>query len=130
METAFSRIETDFFDPEETRLRHIRYENAAGELRSALASIQAACAKGKAIASRAMRQNPNQAGQEKVLDELDEINRRITGSEAKEIAGFLFPPEALAEIGSGEHPSFNHFLASSITLYRSLAEAAKDGVWG
>jgi hypothetical protein len=123
LEAAFSRIEADFFNTEETSQRHDRYEKAVTALHSGLEKIKAACKKGENIASAALRHDPGPA-RDKTLAALDEINRFITGSEVKEIAGFLFPAEA-AETGGQTGDSFRNYLTSSVRLYRSLAEAAE-----
>jgi hypothetical protein len=135
IEEKFSCIEADFFAPDEKRRRFARYGEAMAALHSGLEKIIAACKKGETIAIKALRQTNNSAKQEKALAALDEINGFITGSEVKEIAGFLFPPEALAEIGAspGEDispggASFSLYLKSLINFYRSLAEAAELGV--
>jgi hypothetical protein len=97
LDAAETRIEADFFEPRETEARSQRYENAVASLRSALEKIKTACEKGEEIASRALqasralKQNPGPAEQEKILAGLDSINRLISSSEAKEIAGFLLP---------------------------------------
>jgi hypothetical protein len=62
--------------------------------------------------------------QKKTLRALDEINLFIKDSEVKEIAGFLFPPETLAEMKNPE-TNFNTYMQSLIKLYGSLAEAAE-----
>jgi hypothetical protein len=123
LEASFSHIEAGFFDAEETRQRHDRYEKAVTALHSGLDKIKAACKKGETIAAAALRHDPG-PGRDKTLAALDEINRFITGSEVKEIAGFLFPAD-VAETGGQTGDSFRNYLTSSIALYRSLAEAAR-----
>jgi hypothetical protein len=130
LETAFSRIEADFFDAEETRQRHDRYEKAVTALHSGLDKIKAACKKGENIAVEALRRHPaadSGPGRDKTLAALDEINRFITGSEVKEIAGFLFPADVVGETEGQTRDSFRDYLTSSVRLYRSLAEAASKG---
>ncbi|MDR2717994.1 MAG: DUF115 domain-containing protein, partial [Treponema sp.] len=135
LEAAFSRIETEFFETEETRRRGERYENAVTALSSGLRQIQNACVKGRKTAEQALQRDTGPAGREKTLAALDEVNRCITGSEVKEIAGFLFPPEILAEMGktgqsadADESGAFHAYLKSSIRLYRSLEESAELGI--
>jgi hypothetical protein len=130
LEEAFSRIETAFFDPEESRQRSARYDQAVAELFSGLRQIQDACTKGINIAEQALRESSGGKTPQKTLAALDEINRFITGSQVKEIAGFLVPREVLAEIGKAEPSAteaaaLSAFLRSSLRLYRSLAEAAQ-----
>jgi hypothetical protein len=133
LEAAFSRIETDFFEPEAARLRTTRYENAVATLVSGLNQIKSICKKGEKIAAQALRQDFNQKNREKTLAALDEINRIIASSEVKEIAGFLFTPEGLetapstssgdAKQGSSDD-AFRTHLEFSLNLYRSLADSA------
>jgi len=140
LQAAFSRIKAEFFEPEEMRRRGERYENAVNALSSGLRQLQTACEKGRKIAEQAMSRDPGPAEREKTLAALDEVNRCITGSEVKEIAGFLFPPEILAEMGkTGQSANtdtsanatasdgFHVYLKSSIRLYRSLEESVKLG---
>jgi hypothetical protein len=75
---------------------------------------------------QALKQNPGPGVQEKILAELDTINRLISSSEVKEIAGFLFPPQTIEENAPpSEKNAFRGYMESSAALYRSLAEAAK-----
>jgi len=134
LQAACSRVEAEFFEPEEARRRAERYENAVNALFSGLRQIQAACEKGRKTAEQALSRDTGPTGREKTLAALDEINRCITGSEVKEIAGFLFPPEILAEISKTGQSSnanasdaFHAYLKSSIRLYRSLEESAELG---
>ena len=126
LEAAFSRIENDFFEQEEIRRRAERYDNAVAALRGGLEKITAACRKGEAIAARALR-NPG-AADKKTLAALDEINSFITGSEVKDISGFLFPAEAITATGGGSDGGLCSYLESSVKLYRSLAEAAQISI--
>jgi hypothetical protein len=133
LEAAFTRIETDFFEPETAQLRHTRYQNAVTTLVSGLEQIKTACKKGEKIAVQALRQDFNQKNREKTLASLDEINRFIAASEVKEIAGFLFPaetvetphpaPSGVAKQGSNDN-TFRQYLEYSLNLYRSLADSA------
>jgi len=120
--SAGARIEAEFFEPQETQRRSQRYENAITVLRSSLEQIKTTCEKGEKIAKQALGQNPNPGEQKKILASLDTINRLISSSEVKEIAGFLFPQQALE---SDEKDAFRGYLESSVKLYRSLAEAAR-----
>jgi hypothetical protein len=128
--TAFSRIETDFFEPEETQRRGERYDRAVDTLYSGLQQIHSACENGETIARNALRQPESSVNREKTLAALDSINRSITGSAVKEIAGFLFPPETLSSIDDSAGQSanaadaFRVYLESSIRFYRSLADSA------
>jgi hypothetical protein len=128
LEAAFSRIETDFFEPSAMSLRHTRYENAVTALVSGLEQIKNACKKGEKIATQALRQDFNQKNREKTLASLDEINRFIASSEVKEIAGFLFPQETMetAHPAPSENAAntFRQYLESTLHLYRSLADSA------
>jgi molecular chaperone GrpE (heat shock protein) len=63
---------------------------------------------------------------ERILNKLDEVNRRIAGSAVKDAAGFLFPSvsELEAELKTPESDSFGRHLELSAKLYRALADAA------
>jgi hypothetical protein len=133
LEVACSGIEADFFEPQESKRREQRYENAVAALRSSLEKINTACEKGERIAKNAQRHPPSPREQEKILAELDTINRLISSSEVKEIAGFLFPPQTHEGNGptglSGKTDAFLDYMASLARLYSSLAEAAKAVEW-
>jgi hypothetical protein len=142
---TISGIEAEFFEPKEAEMRGKRYESAITALRSSLERIKKACEEGEGIARRALRQNPGPGEQEKVLANLDAINRLIGSSEVKDIAGFLFPPQtpetppeappkakapaAYDADGYGglskKEASFTDYLASSAALYSSLAQAVE-----
>jgi len=77
-----------------------------------------------------LRQNPDQSGQEEILASLDTINRQISSSEVKDIAGFLFPPQAHEETAPrAGNDAFLGYMESSVKLYSSLAQAAKAVKW-
>jgi len=120
---AFAQIEKDFNDPEQTRQRAERYENAVSGLKRGIANIKRAAEEGASIARQALRRDLNPQQQNKVLKELDEITRRITESEVKEVAGFLFPP-AESEKGSQSGDPFRAYLQSSLDFFSGLAQAA------
>jgi len=125
LEMASSRIKAEFFAPQEARQRGERYENAVNALYSGLNQIREACAQGVKTAEQALKRPQNPAEREKTLAALDKITRFITESEVKEIAGFLFPPEALTAgetAASGD--AFHQYLENSVRLYRNLAESA------
>ena len=127
LETAFSRIETEFRDEEETRQRHRRYDDALADLRSGLEKISTRCREGERVASDALREGSGPAEREKPLAALDEINRAIAESEVREIAGFLLPEETPVETApppGGSDDAFRSYLESSLRLYRTLAEAS------
>ncbi|GHV94527.1 hypothetical protein AGMMS50293_08470 [Spirochaetia bacterium] len=133
LDAAFSRIENDFFAPEESRRRTERYENAVSTLLHGLENIKNAAEKGAKNAEQAMRRSLNPSEQKKILANLDEITQAITQSEVKEVAGFLFPPAEVANMSREGAPAdtqspgdpFRAYLKSSVRLYRSLAEAAE-----
>ncbi len=107
IESACSGIEADFFEPQEVKRRSQRYEKAIAELRISLEKIKAACEKGERIAKQALREKLDSGKQEKILADLDTINRLISSSEVKEIAGFLFPQQAIT---SDEKDAFRSYL--------------------
>ncbi|MDR2476930.1 MAG: DUF115 domain-containing protein [Treponema sp.] len=119
---ASTRIEADFFAPEETRRRAWRYAGALESLLRGLCTIKAAAEKGAAIAEQALRRDPPPAEQNRILAALDEITRAITESEVKEVAGFLFPAGEVTDTAGGD--PFRAYLKNAARLYRSLAETA------
>ena len=121
---AFSRIENDFYCEEETRKRTQRYENAVSVLKRGLEGIKSAASKGAAIAEQALKRKSSPEQQNKILKELDDVTRRIAGSEVKDVAGFLFPPVENEPAESDSDP-FRAYLKSSLRLFSSLAEAAE-----
>ncbi|MDR1837969.1 MAG: DUF115 domain-containing protein [Treponema sp.] len=129
IDTAYAQIETDFHSPEQTRQRAERYENAVSILTHGMESIRKAAENGVKIAQCALERKLTPAEQGKVLKELDEITRRITESDVKEVAGFLFPPVESAvdeEENSNERSDpFHAYLRSSLKLFSGLAEAAE-----
>jgi hypothetical protein len=134
IETAFSQIEADFNEPQQARERAERYEDAVSVLTRGLKNIRNAAEEGASIARQALKRNLNPSQQNKVLKDLDEITRRITESEVKEVAGFLFPPAENAKDGSRPKDNscpadssspFRVYLNSSLKLFSDLAEAAE-----
>jgi len=123
LETAEARIEAEFFDQQEAQQRSQRYDKAITELRSSLEQIKITCEKGEKIAKQALRQKPNPKEQEKIFASLDSINRLISSSEVKEVAGFLFPQQPLE---TNEKDAFRGYMESSAALYRSLAQATEE----
>ena len=128
LEEAFSRIEADFFEPENARQRAERYGDAVSTLVRGLAEIKAAAEHGAEIAEQSMKNAPRPAEQERVLKKLDAIGHRIAASEVKEVAGFLFPPAETVNAANASADPFRAYLQSSARLYRSLAEAVAFNV--
>jgi hypothetical protein len=122
LEAADARIKAEFFEPQESQRRSQRYDKAIAQLRTSLEKIKTACEKGERIAKQALREKPDKSKQEKLLADLDSINRQISSSEAKEVAGFLFPQQTFE---SDEKDAFRGYMESSAALYRSLAQAAE-----
>jgi hypothetical protein len=124
LRSIFSQIEVEFNDPQETRKRTERYENAVSGLIRGLKSIKNASEEGKTIADNALKRNLNQTQQNKVMKELDEITKRIANSEVKEVAGFLFPPVEKENATNAGSDPFRAYLKSLLDLFSSLAEAS------
>jgi len=126
--TAFLKIETEFNAEQEKRERHERYENAVSVLEQGLKSIRAAAEEGMEISRRALRYPLNPPQQEKTLKKLDDVMKRITDSEVKEIAGFLIPAaiEGENEDSSAENSPdpFQVYLKTSIKLFSAILEAS------
>jgi len=122
---AFSRIEKDFHSTQEAASRAQRYEKAVLSLTRGLESIREASVKGAAIARQAMGRNVSPDQQKKILRDLDALTRRVTDSEVKEVAGFLFPADEGEKAGSGSGDPFREYLESSLKLFSSLAQAVE-----
>jgi hypothetical protein len=125
---TFAQIYNKFNDPQEKEERVIRYGNAVSSLKNGLESIRDAACEGAEIARRALRYPLSSQQQNKILKELDEITRRITESEVKEVAGFLIPAvnEKKSECCPDEnHDPFCAYLKSSLDLYTGIMEAGQ-----
>jgi hypothetical protein len=122
--SIFSQIEVEFNAPQETRKRTERYENAISVLIHGLKSIKNASEEGSLIAGNALKRDLNQTQKNKLIKEIDEITKRITNSEVKEVAGFLFPPAEKENTAQAESDPFRAYLKSSLDLFSSLVQAA------
>ena len=129
LDSAFSRIEAEFFGEGETRRRHQRYDDALTALRSGLEKIAAACAEGERLVAAALQ---GSAARGKTLAALDRVNRAIAESEAKDVAEFLLPEEISGEVAlgaaGGSDEAFRGHLEACRRFYRALGEAAKIDV--
>ena len=121
----FSRIEADFHEPEQTRQRAQRYEKAVSGLTRGLENIASAARSGASIARQALNRGVTPEQQKRILKDLDEITRRITNSEVKEVAGFLFPPAEKETPSTDKSDPFRAYLESSLKFFSSLSEAAE-----
>jgi hypothetical protein len=122
---AFSQIDADFNNPEEKQKRADRYAKAVSALIRGLEDVRNAAQKGAEVTQQALKGKPDSGKQNKILKELDEIMRRITESEVKEVAGFLFPAENKNETESTEKDSFHAYLESANKLFSSLAQTVE-----
>ena len=145
---TFARVETAFNAPETATARGARYEEARHELLAGLEKIHAMAEKAAALAEDALsreklsgaagRVNPDGKNRlsgstarlsenaARVLDELEKTNREISGSDVKDVAGFLFPPigELEAELENGPESELPRHLELSAKFYFSLTGAA------
>jgi hypothetical protein len=121
LEAVYSKIDADFFDPEEKLKRSQRYEDAVSALIRGLENIRKTAEEGAAITQQALNRTLNPSQKNKILGNLDEITQRIANSEVKEVAGFLFPT---VKAESTESDPFRAYLMTSHRLFSSLAEAA------
>jgi len=120
IEKIFSQIDAEFHDPDKTKKRAGRYEDAVSLLKRGLVKIKIAADEGAQTAKHAMKRNLNPSQRNKVINELDDITQRIANSEVKEVAGFLFPPVENKNNASGD--PFLDYLNSSYKLFSSLSE--------
>jgi len=122
---AFSQIENDFNNQAEKQKRAERYANAVSALIRGLEEVGNAAKKGAEITRQALKNKLDSGRQNKILKELDEIMRRITDSEVKEVAGFLFPAENKnneTKDKDAAKDSFCVYLESTNKLFSSLAQ--------
>jgi hypothetical protein len=125
LQAAFSQIDKDFNNPEEKQKRADRYAKAVSALIDGLEEVRIAAQKGAGIAQRALKSKIDDGKQNKILKELDELMRRITDSEVKEVAGFLFPAEDKEGSEGATRDSFKAYLESTNKLFSSLAQTVE-----
>jgi len=130
IQERFLRIENEFNDPDEKQKRALRFDAAVSSLKKGLTNIKNAAEEGAEIARRALRFPLNEQQQNRILKELDDITRRVTESEVKEVAGFLFPPAAENDEDSGEKDKFRAYLKSSQKLFTGIKNAAALSFYG
>jgi hypothetical protein len=124
---VFAEIEGDFYAPPRGEARARAYREAREALLEGLGEIKKLAETGERRAARAFRElRGKKTAGEKFLAELDEINRRISSSAVKDVAGFLFPLPSELESSLKSPPSepLTRYLELSSKLYRSLAAAA------
>ncbi|MCL2209778.1 MAG: DUF115 domain-containing protein [Treponema sp.] len=114
------QIDNEFFDPDETLKRAKRYGNAVSLLKQGLVKIKIAADEGAQITKHSMKRDLNPSQRNKVMNELDDITKRISNSEVKEVASFLFPLAENEDKLSGD--PFDNYLNSSFKLFSSLSE--------
>ncbi|MDR2073496.1 MAG: DUF115 domain-containing protein [Spirochaetaceae bacterium] len=128
---AYSRIDGDFFAPEEQKGRERRYAEALECLIRGLEDIRNQADEAGQWAARGCEKyaagtgGKKAAGEiEKLLSKLDMVNRSISESPVKEAAGFLFPPAGDLEkqLQNRGDPLLYH-LEFCALFYRSLAAA-------
>jgi hypothetical protein len=117
---VYAKLNDDFFAGDISSKRAQCYEKAISGLTRGLDSIKDASEKGASIARQALKGNLSSEQQKKVLRDLDAIMRRVTQSEVKEVAGFLFPK---GEEEKNEKDSFQAYLKSALKLFSGLADA-------
>jgi hypothetical protein len=131
LDDAYSRIDGEFFAPEEQRGRERRYTEALESLIRGLQDIRDQAeeagrwaAGGRAKHGAAAGGGKAAAEEEKLLAKLDAVNRAIAQSPIKEAAGFLFPPvgELEKQLQDRGDPLLRH-LEFCALFYRSLGAA-------
>ncbi|MCL2243408.1 MAG: DUF115 domain-containing protein [Treponema sp.] len=128
IEERFSQIETDFHETQESRSRTERYEKAVSVLTRGLKNIKNAAIEGAAITMQASADRTNPEQQKKIIKKLDALMCRITDSEVKEVASFLFPPpdnEKNVNLGGDQNDPFRTYMKTSRKFFLSLAQAAE-----
>ena len=120
LEAVFKKTDDYFYESEQIKKRNERYQASVTSLVRGLENIKKAADEGETVTQQALKSKLNQMQQDKIVKELDKITRRITDSEVKEVAGFLFPS---VEKENDSDP-FRAYLKSSLKLFSSLAKAA------
>ncbi|MDR1410691.1 MAG: DUF115 domain-containing protein [Spirochaetaceae bacterium] len=135
---TFARAEAAFFSEEAAAARNARYKESRRELFAGLEKIRGLAEKAAGLAEGAragekQRVAAGRAGERRVseetaraLDELEKANQEISGSEVKDVAGFIFPSIGELEDGleSGPDSETERHLELSARFYRALAGAA------
>jgi hypothetical protein len=124
---VFARIDGEFYAPSRIQERARAFREARKALLEGLEGIKKLAEDAGDQAAGACRavQEKKPVG-EKILAELDEANRRISSSEVKDVAGFLFPAPSELEAPLENAPEpLERYLEFSAKLYRSLAEAVE-----
>jgi hypothetical protein len=124
---VFAKLAGEFYSPPRSETRLFVYREARKTLLEGLGEIKKLAEEGEHKATRAYRDcREKKTTGEKILAELDEINRRISSSTVKDVAGFLFPLPSELESRLESPPSepLVRYLELSSNLYCSLAEAA------
>ncbi|MDR1655071.1 MAG: DUF115 domain-containing protein [Treponema sp.] len=135
LEDVYGRIDREFFGAAVPQ-RAEAWEKALQSLLRGLESLTEAASNAAVMAEHALSRleggglSPRE--RESILSRLDTINRRITGSDVKEVAGFLFPPSAelekelAAKDASAQMPGdpLRRHLAFSGAMYGALSAAA------
>jgi hypothetical protein len=122
LDSAITALEENFADRERAEKRNRLYRKALEELLSALERITDLSREAARIARKGAL--PGGGQKEAVLNRLEEVNRLISESRGKDVAGFLFPPiEELEKELTSRTPLERH-LELSRRFYEALAEAA------
>jgi hypothetical protein len=125
---VFAQIAEDFYSPPRIEERAQAFREAREVLLEGLegmknlaknAEHQAAAAYGDLVGKKNM--------EEKILEKLDEINRKISSSAVKDVAGFLFPSpgDLETQLESPPEEPLKRYLELSTKLYRALGAAAE-----
>jgi hypothetical protein len=133
LETLFEGIEKGFKNAEAVQQRSLRYEKARKNLLDGLLHIKNEAEKAASLARNALKRPAgafqDKKDQEKLLKNLDKALEEINSSEARDVAGFLFPPVEGLGAGSGgkadQTDPFRQYLEFSAGFYRALAETAE-----
>jgi hypothetical protein len=122
LEEVFSGIEKGFNAPGEKEQRAQKYEKAVSILIRGLESVMKAAEEGAKIAERALNSNLSPEQQQKILKNLDYITSRISDSEVKEVAGFLFSEFEDENTDSGEKNPFRSYLKNTFKMFAALSQ--------
>jgi hypothetical protein len=128
LDRAFRAVEEEFRAPEAVKSRALLFEDARRALLDGLGELKTlALEAGEAAETGFFLHREHKLGaseRDRRLEKLDRVNRRITESAVKDVAGFLFPDPAELEQGlkTPAGDKTGRFFELSAALYKALHE--------
>jgi hypothetical protein len=126
----YREIDEDFYSAEEQKKRGNSFEKSRNSLLEGLYYVERlaldAAEQAAAVAFKSRLGHLGKTEEERALEKLDAVNKAISSSRVKEIAGFLFPETEgwEEEIAAGTKDALTRHLEFSSRFYKALADAA------